>query len=115
MKFAENVVLGSEGSLKIQGTSNNPVYVTSLKDDDIGGDTNGDGSVTWPEKGNWGHIVFLDDSLDGQNLIEHAVVRYGGYFHNYGDLFYDDCFSCEYLGAIRFDSASPTIRNSHFE
>ena len=111
VKFAGNKVLGVSGVLKVQGTSLNPVYITSLKDDTVGGDTNGDGNATAPDRGDWGHIAFLDSSVDSENIIQHAVIRYGGYFYS-GSREYYDCYQCSYWGAVRFHSASPTIRDN---
>ncbi len=111
VKVNANRLIGVNGVLKVVGTPTNPVTITSMKDDTAGGDTNGDGTASAPEAGNWGHISFLDSSVDSENIIQNARIRYGGYFHNYGNEYYD-CWYCEYWGAVRFDSASPTIKNN---
>ncbi len=115
IKFADSKLMGIKGSLKAQGTAENPIYFTSLKDDSIGGDTNNDGRNTSPEAGNWGQISFFGESIDSENIIEHAIVRYGGYFYTGSNSVYYGCYKCTFRGAIWFFSASPTIRNSTFE
>jgi hypothetical protein len=46
------------GSIVAAGTAADPVVLTSVADDSVGGDTNADGSVTSPTPGDWVGIVF---------------------------------------------------------
>jgi hypothetical protein len=105
--------------LKVLGTAATPVYFTSYKDDSVGGDTNNDGNNSQPAAGNWGHINFADTSNDAESIIEHAVIKYGGY-HGTCDSYWDNCYDwyyyrCngrQYYGSIRMNAASPTIRDN---
>lgn len=63
------------GSLFAQGSSMNQIYITSLKDDSVGGDTNGDGDASQPTPGAWGAIRIGNE---GTATFSHAVVKYGG-------------------------------------
>jgi hypothetical protein len=110
IKFADNKMMGVNGVLKVVGVLNDPVIMTSLKDDTAGGDTNGDGNSTSPSPGDWGHIAFFDSSVDAENLIEHADIRYGGHFNNGSNSYYSNCWNCEYWSVIRLSAASPTLR-----
>ena len=111
IKFDGNKLMAVNGKLIVQGTPSNPVYITSLKDDTLGGDTNGDGVASSPQPGDWGHINFRDPSTDAENLIENTVIQYGGYFNAYRYEYYD-CYNCAYHGVLRFEGSSPTIRNN---
>ncbi|MEI6541473.1 MAG: hypothetical protein WCO86_18400 [Planctomycetota bacterium] len=50
----------SNGAIQILGLPNRPVYLTSIRNDLLGGDS--DGVQPAPSGGNWGAIVFRDDS-----------------------------------------------------
>ena len=62
------------GTLLAHGTVDSPVYITSYKDDSVGGDSNGDGNATSPTVGgDWAEITVYD----GAAILNHTVVRYG--------------------------------------
>jgi hypothetical protein len=62
-----------DGTLNVNGTSSNPVYVTSIKDDSLGGQTNNDASP--PGAGNWARIYFR---AGASGVLNHIYLRYGG-------------------------------------
>jgi hypothetical protein len=62
------------GTLTIGGAGD-AVVITSLKDDTVSGDTNGDGGASSPASGDWTRINVLSG---GFATIRNAKVRYGG-------------------------------------
>jgi len=70
------------GELVTQGAPDNPVVLTSLKDDSVAGDSNGDGGATAPKGTDWSGIQFTQAG-PGSQLIN-TIVRYAGFSGNYG-------------------------------
>ncbi len=77
VKFAQRTSLVINGILVAEGTADNRIIFTSIKDDSVGGDANADGSSTWPHAGDWGQIVFGDASVNASTKLRYAEVRYG--------------------------------------
>ena len=91
--FARGVTV--DGTLNTNGTAADPVVFTSLQDDSIGGDTNGDGTASSPAPGQW---YSLHISETGSAHIDHADVRYAG-FYSYGGDFASVAFRCTCPGS----------------
>jgi hypothetical protein len=77
IKMIGSSYISSNGNLNINGAPDNKVVLTSIKDDNYAGDTNGDGSETQPGKGDWGTL-----NLTGDSVIKNSVITYGGMYSN---------------------------------
>jgi len=103
VKFDPGTYLIVAGSLQATGTAGQNVVITSIKDDNVGGDTNGDGNATLPNPSDWQSIYFTTVSPDTSRLA-FTVVRFAGYSGT---------------GALTFTSCSArltncTVSRSHF-
>ncbi|MFT4215583.1 MAG: IPT/TIG domain-containing protein [Micropruina sp.] len=74
VKFDGQASMSVDGSLVVEGTTAAPAVFTGIRDDSLGGDTNGDGSATSPKAGDWGSIRLNDDAILRANAL---TVRYG--------------------------------------
>ena len=63
------------GTLRAVGSQGNEIVFTSVKDDSVGGDSNGDNGLTQPSFGDWSSICF---SAGTASALRYVTVRYGG-------------------------------------
>ncbi len=66
-----------DGTLRVLGSVLQPVVLTSLRDDSIGGDTKGDAGATMPAPGDWYGLSVRAASVGSR--LENLLVRYAGY------------------------------------
>jgi hypothetical protein len=95
------------GKIKANGDTNNKIVFTSISDDEYGGDTNNNGTSTFPGPGAWTGLYFIDSS--GTELTN-TIIRYGskasgGWPHS----------ALSIKGAIMVDNSDITIQDSVIE
>lgn len=74
VKFDDGASLLVDGTLNAKGINTEPIYFTSLADDSIGGDTNGDGGGSSPFAGDWENITIENPTT--QSTLNHLILRY---------------------------------------
>ncbi len=100
------------GTFLANGTENDPVFFTSILDDVVGGDTNGDGNTTTPAKGDWGSLFFQSSSSN--SVLDHIVLRYSHHFlviNSDSTTIQNSTLQFNDFG-ISISDASPTIMNN---
>ena len=80
-KMGPGAYLDVRGFLISNGTADAPIYFTSLKDDSVLGDTNGDGAGSSPNMTDWDGLTFRENSVGN---ISHSVIKYSGGFNGTG-------------------------------
>lgn len=72
-------VQGSSGKLLANGTAQKRIVFTSIADDRYCGDTNGDGILTSPQKGDWATI----DLRSAGTVLKYCDIFYAGGYTSY--------------------------------
>lgn len=62
------------GTLTLRGTAAEPVVITSLRDDTVDGDTNGDANATAPAPGDWSGINY--SATAAPSAVENATIKF---------------------------------------
>ena len=80
IKFYNDAGFKINGSVEARGTADEPIVFTAWRDDEYGGDLNGDEDSTFPAAGAWYGISV--SSASGNTVFENAIFRYGGKYYN---------------------------------
>ncbi|MEA4936327.1 MAG: T9SS type A sorting domain-containing protein [Paludibacter sp.] len=98
LKFNDYTSLNIKGILQANANGTGNIIMTSIRDDNAGGDTNSNGTVSAPETASWFGIYFQDSSKDSENILRNCQIRYGGRNNR---------------GGINTYNASPVIDSCH--
>ncbi len=72
---SQGVFILRGGNLVASGAANQPIYITSDKDDSVFGDTNLDGNSTMPDKGEW---LGIEIESGSRADLDNVFIRYAG-------------------------------------
>ena len=71
MESGASIVVNSGATFTAVGTRAAPIIITSIKDDSVSGDTNGDGDKTIPQPGDWRGVI-----VNGYGRMVYCVAQY---------------------------------------
>ncbi|MCH8494956.1 MAG: T9SS type A sorting domain-containing protein [Balneolales bacterium] len=126
--YRENIVkIDRLRSFTIQGAliadgedAEEPIHFTSYLNDNIGDDTNNDGTGTAPSSGDWSGLLFTSTSAD-TSLLNNVEISFSGrsnqaavVLNNASPTISNSTFRDSYIGITMTGQASPTISNSTF-
>lgn len=74
LKFHAGASLDIRGTLRVLGTPQEPVVLTSIRDDSVGGDSDQDGATNAPSAGDWVGVVVSAPGAGGE--IEGLHIRH---------------------------------------
>jgi hypothetical protein len=122
VKFDPGTSFTVNGALRAIGTSGSNIFFTSVHDDAVGGDTNGNGNTTVPNASDWGGIRFPDATTDFATRFDYGDIRFAGYgttgaltFTSSSDSVTNSVIRRSYTGLDCAGSAAPVMSNTTIE
>ena len=118
MKFSYGR-LNVNGALIAKAGAGEKIHFTSYKNDNLFGDTNGDGTATNPASSDWGGVVFNNSSIDSASIMYNCDISFAGRSRIGGVTMYnasptiDSCdFANNYYGVMMQDVSNPVFTNN---
>ncbi|TLX73274.1 T9SS type A sorting domain-containing protein [Labilibacter sediminis] len=124
---SDNVIKFNNSSLIVRGGINaeagtdpgSTIHFTSYKNDNLGGDTNNNGTANIPGSRDWGYVKFESGSDDPNCLLRRCELSYGG-GGNHGVVWIqnaaptiDECdFRNNYIGCKMEGNSTPNFTNN---
>lgn len=119
LKFNDGTGLEVRGGLIANAVVGEQISFTSMRDDNLGGDSNADGTTSAPGYRNWYGVRFYDTSIDSVSIMRRCLVRYAGQSDIGGITMYsanpliDFCMvTNNYFGIMMQGTSSPTLTNT---
>jgi len=98
-----------EGNLKAEGTLQEKIVFTALRDSEFGGNTIPEGDTDPVKVGDWRWLNFT--SATSVSKMSNIIVRYGGYCDKYRGF----NSSYKYYSAIKVENSSISLKDSKLE